>query len=163
MAQRNQIPIQEIRVQQGYQSPNPPRAIYPQQQQQADDQTSSAHSSYSYQSASVPNYHQRQMDHPNPPSIQPDPHYQTQQTEVNLLRNNLSALADTVHALQADIRNINSSNQRTEARLTSINETNNKIIATIQANTEALRSFIHGDIQPIIESHVETTLLGSPL
>jgi len=29
----------------------------------------------------------------------------------------------------------------------------------MQANTEALRSFIHGDIQPIIESHVETTLL----
>ena len=38
MAQRNQISIQEIRVQQGYQPPNPPRAIYPQQQQQADDQ-----------------------------------------------------------------------------------------------------------------------------
>jgi len=68
------------------------------------------------------------MDHSNPPSIQPAPHYQTQQTEVNLLKNNLSALADTVHALQANIGNINSSNQRTEARLTSINETNNTII-----------------------------------
>jgi len=47
MAQHNQIPIQEIRVQQGYQPPNPPRVIYPQQQQQADDQISLAHSSYS--------------------------------------------------------------------------------------------------------------------
>ena len=82
------------------------------------------------------------------------------QRDMNVLRNNLNALADTVNALQSDIGNINSSNQRTEARLARIDETNNTLV---QSNTEALRSFIRGDIQQIIASHVETNLIEHKL
>lgn len=78
---------------------------------------------------------------------------------MNNLRTNLHTLTHTITNLRNEVRNMSASNRRTEENLTCINKSNMDIQAALLANTEALRSFIREDIQHIMASHFETTLL----
>ena len=125
IAQRNQILIDEISVRQGYQQGNMPRQIFPGNH---NDQQSSNHSSYSYQSGG-PNLHQMQaqpppMDQHMPPG---DMHYQTQQAEVRNLRANFHNLNNTVANLRNEVGNMAASHCRTEENLTRISKSNTDI------------------------------------
>ena len=126
IAQRNQMPIDEISVRQGYQQGNLPRQIF---QGNQEDQLSSNHSSYSYHSGGPSQHHMQAQ----PPQLDQHMHFQAHQAEVQNLRANFHNLNDTVASLRNEVGNITASHRRTEENLTRIT-----IISIYQLPTDTL-------------------------
>ena len=177
---RHQPPVHEVQIRPNPQNPHPaaqPRQIFPAPPPQhfgaggnihlQNNQAGSDGSIGNPPPPPPPNgpaapHHSSSSSHQSSQSHQssyPDyPAYAQQQHAVSNMQSNITNLTSTVEALQRNMHELTQFNQNTAARLTRIDEANNSIVEALNRNTETFRSFVRGDIGPIVAAHVDTAL-----